>query len=311
MEADTMRLRTLFFFIAIGLLTLYAPAAFADGEVCSAVEKKEADATLKKAEDAERAGRTKDAYAIATGTIPFFDCAPHAYKRRDGIIERTSRKLGEEAEKAGRFGDAFEYFSAPHRHISTDHDLSAAERVMFEYANANPDSYKAVSQAVSYFNSREGTPHLKEVRALAKRGGDKMLAKEENAFAARKDSLDELQQAKEWFDLAGEGKQAEARAEQRGDSLLAEGSVRSVERAFSYFDFAHNRTKLNSAKARARKLGDDAASKGDHGLATKFYELSGDKVKAGAVEKQKEKTESQRQDKFKKEQESLEKELGL
>ncbi len=182
---------------------------------------------------------------------------------------------------------------------------------MLKHANANPDDYKVVSQAVGYFDSREGKPHLKEVRALAKRGGDKMLAKEEKTFAAHKDSLGDLQKAKEWFDLAGEGKLAQARAEQRGDTLLAEGSFRSVERAFAYYAFAENPKKTNAAKTRALKLGDDALRKGDHGLAAKYYELSGDEAKAATVEKQKEETEQERQKQFKKEQESLEKELGL
>jgi hypothetical protein len=297
-------------FAIIVVAALFAPAAFADGEGCTAGEKKAVEGALKKAEEAEKAGRYKDAYQTATSYFGEPGCAANGYKRHDGLIERTSKKLGAEAEKAGRFGEAHEYYIAPQRRRA-DYPLADADRAMLRHAKANPDNYKIVSQAVDYFNSREGKPHLKEVLALATNGGDKMLAKEEKAFAARKDPLADLQKAREWLDLAGEGKRANARAVQRGDTLLAEGSIRAVELGFQYYDFARDKQKLESAKNRARKLGDDAAAKGDHGLAARFYGLSGDKSRVKAAEKQKEKVEAGRQEKFKKEQKSLEKELGL
>lgn len=305
-----MNTKTIFIFVALALAGMTAPAAFADGEMCSESDKSRAEGALRKAEEAEKAGRNKDAYQTATSSFGEPACAANGYKRRDGLIERTSKKLGAEAEKAGRFGEAFDYYSAPYQR-RVDYPLGDADRAMLKYAKANPDNYKVVSKAAGYFDQREGKPNLKEVRALAKSSGEKMLAKEEKTFAARKDSLGDLQKAREWLDLAGEAKRASARAEQRGDTLLAEGSFRSVELAFSYYDFADNPKKTNAAKDRARKLGDAAARKGDHGLAAKFYDLSGDEAKAAAVEKQKEKTETIRKDKFKKDQKSLEKELGL
>jgi hypothetical protein len=297
-------------FAIIVVAALSAPAAFADGEGCSASEKREAEGALRKAEEAEKAGKYKDAYKFATSSFGEPGCATNGYKRREGLVERTSKKLGAEAEKAGRFGEAFKYYYAPYSYRTT-YSLADADRAMLKHVKANPDDYKAASQAVDYFKGREGTPHLQEVRASAKRAGDRMLAKEEKTFAARKDSLADLQKAKEWLELAGEGKRANTRAVQRGDTLLAEGGIRSMELAFQYYDFARDKQKLESAKSRARKLGDDAAAKGDHGLAAKFYELSGDKSRVKAAEKQKEKTETQRQDQFKKDQKSLEKELGL
>jgi hypothetical protein len=98
---------------------------------------------------------------------------------------------------------------------------------------------------------------------------------------------------------------------QRGDALLAENTVRSIELAMEYYHFADNQAKAKQAQERAGKLGDDAARKGEHGLAARYYGLSGDRTKMKAVEKQKEKTESKRQDQFKKDQQALEKELGL
>lgn len=306
-----MKTTTIVLFLAAGIVCWTAPAAYADGEVCTEKEKKIAEGTLRKAEEAEKAGRTQEAYKAATQGIPFLDCASNPYKRRDGMIERTSRKLGTEAENAGRFGEAFEYYRAPQRYIRSDSDPGNADRAMLKHAKARPNEYKVVSEAAAYFAQRNLSSSLKEVRGIAKRGGDEMLAKEEKAFAARRDSLDILVSAREWLDLVGESRTANARAEQRGDTLLADGSFRSVERAFSYFDFTENKKKLAAAKDRARTLGDQHAGKGDHALAAKFYELSGDEAKAAAVEKQKEKAETTRQEKFKKGQKSLEKELGF
>jgi hypothetical protein len=291
-------------FTIIVLVTLFASAALADGEVCSANDKKRVEGALRKAEEAEKAGQYKNAYQIAGSSFGEPACVTNGYHRRDGLIERTSKKLGAEAEKAGRYGEAFKYYSEIGLYADAD-------RTMLRHAKANPDDYKVVSQAVAYFDRREGKSHLKEVRALARSSGDKALAKEEKSFSARKDSLDDLQKAQEWLWLVGDEKSAGARAEQRGDALLAEGTIRSVDLAFSYFNFAGNPKKTNAAKGRARNLGDDAARRGDAALAARFYDLSGDHAKAKAVEKQQEMTEAGRQDQFKKEQKALERELGL
>lgn len=305
-----MNTKTKFIFVVLALAGMAPLPAFADGEMCSASDKSRAEGALRKAEEAEKAGRNKDAYQTATSSFGEPACAANGYKRRDGLIERTSKKLGAEAEKAGRFGEAFDYYSAPYQ-SRVDYPLADADRAMLKHAKAKPDDFKVVSKAVRYFDQRDGKPNLKEVRALARSGGDKMLAREEKTFAPHKDSLSDLQKAKDWFDLAGDSKPARARAEKRGDTLLAQGSFRSVERAFAYYQFAENPKKTNTAKDRARTLGDQHAGKGDHGLAAKFYGLSGDEAKAAAVEKQKEQAETKRQGKFKKDQKSLEKELGL
>lgn len=289
---------------------LFAPGAFADGEGCSASQKASSDGQLKKAEAAEKAGKDLEAYKIVTQDVRSLECAGNGYKRRDGILERTSRKLGAEAEKAGRHGDAHAYYLAPSRNRA-DYPLADADRAMLKHAKANPENHKIVSQALSYLENREGKPHLKEVQALASAAGSRALAAEEKAFATRRDTLKEIQKAKEWLDLTGEGRRATARADQRGDTVLGEGTVRSVELALEYYGFSGNTAKEKQAQQRAAKLGDEAARKGEHGQAARYYELSGDPSRVQAAEKQKEKTESKRQDKFKQDQKSLEKELGL
>lgn len=305
-----MNSKTKFIFVAL-VFACMTQAAFADGEECSASEKKKAYGVLRKAEDAEKAGKLKHAYDAAIQSTSSIHCADNGYKRRDGVVERTSKKLGAEAEKSGKFGEAHEYFSAPFRMGRLDYPLADADRTMLKHAKANPDNFKVVSQAASYFDQREGKPHLKEVRGIAKSSGDKALTQEEKSFKSNPKSFAALEKAKGWLEIAGQGKLANARAEQRGDALLGDSTVGSIELAMQYYDFANSKRGEKKAQERARKLGDDAARKGNPGLAGKFYDLSGDESKAAAAEQQKEKAEVKRQDKFKKDQKSLEKELGL
>lgn len=287
-----------------------APATLASGGAefqCTPAQRKDAEARLKKVEEDERAGRTKEAYAAAKGD---FYCASESGGRAEVVRQRTGRKLGEEAEKQGRFGEAFVYFSELQRRTDV-RDHSNTDRVMLKHARAKPEDLEVVSKAAGHFGNRNAAA-LKEIRALARAAGEKAIEKEAKAFVAiGRDSRTELEQARRWFELAGDRRPADDRAVQRGDALLAEGTPHSVELAFSYYQFAHNEEKLKAAKARAQKLGDEAARKGDQGLAARFYALSGDKAKAAAVEKQKGMAEAQRQQQFKKGQQSLEKELGL
>ena len=104
-----MNAMTRFFFVTLTLASVTASPAFADGEACPASDKSRAEAALSKVEAAEKAGRTLEAYRAAR-SLSMLECAAKGVGRRDGLIERTSKKLGMEAEKAGRFGEAFEYF---------------------------------------------------------------------------------------------------------------------------------------------------------------------------------------------------------
>jgi len=295
-------------------VALLAPAfARADGEVCTGAQKTQAEAGMKRAEGAERAGRLKDSYA-AIGAVSPIDCVSGGYKRRDALLERVSKKLGDEAEKAGRYGEAFDYFRAPQR-SRTDFNLADADRALLKHVKASPDNYKVVSSAASWFDQRGNQASLKETRAIARASGEKTLAAEEKAFAASRVSLTELRKAREWLALAGNAKPVNARAAQRGDALLARGAFSSVERAFQYYEFAGNQQKLKSAQERAHRLGDEHAKNGQTRVAAQFYELAGDSAKAAAVTKKaearNEKVEAKRQEQFQKDQKSLERELGL
>ena len=301
--------------VSAGLAGLVATPAFADGDVCSAIDILAAEGGLKKAEAAEKAGKIKDAYNAATQSIQLIDCAKDGYKRRDGIIERASRKLGAQAEKAGRFGEAFEYYYKPYSMGRADYPLVDADRAMLMRAKAAPESYKTASEAAAYFDRREGKPHLKEVQALARSVGDKALANEEKNFSMRKDSLDDLRKAGEWLGLSGEAQRARERASQRGGAMFAEDSLKSLERAIAYYEFADDRERVQKVRDKARNLGDAYLKKGDKKMAARYYEVAGLNDKASeleeAVDEEKRKVEGKRQEKFKEGQQSLEKELGF
>ncbi|MDP2689826.1 MAG: hypothetical protein Q8P48_06910 [Deltaproteobacteria bacterium] len=307
-----------------------------DGSVCYESDVREDEEFVRKTEAAEKAGKLKKAFDAASGVSP--GCLPeNGYERLFSVIERTYKKLGQEAERAGRFYEAHKYYVYPFEHFFAPgsfrerekyYSFDDADRAMLSYARAGQDDYKVVERAVRYSEARNGKPNLKEVRGLAVRGGDRLLAKEEKAFAERryKDALDILRESGRWFNMADDERKVNERAGKRADSLLKEGSYDSIERALDYCDvtlmgnaYAQKRDK---ARALAGKLGNEAEQSGDYAMAERYYSLSGDdsrrdamgrKIDAIETHKEKKKTEAEgkRQGQFKKEQDALEKELGF
>lgn len=299
--------------VALAFLALRAAPALAE-EVCPAADKQRAESELRKAEQAEKAGRLKQAFDGARGIGGLSQCASNGYGRLAAIEERTSKKLGAAAEKAGHYREAFDYYTTPLQR-RVDYDVADGDRALLKDVKARGGNYRAVSFAADWFKGRGNQAGLKATRAAGMKGGENTLAAEAKAFAAGKNTLPDLEQARSWFELAGEHKHVNARADQRGDQLLARGTFSAVERAFQYYEFSGNKQKLKAAAARAHKLGDEFAKQGQTKTAAKFYELAGDSAKAEALEKKREahdeKAEAKRQGDFKKGQKSLEKELGF
>lgn len=292
--------------LACCLAVLTAPAAFADG--CPDNEIAAETVKLKKAEDYEKAGNLKEAYRTARSV--HWECLGNdAGKRRAALMKRVGRTLAEQAEKQGRLKEAFDWYEGSGL-------KDEADRVMLKRAKANPDDTGTVGAAIDHFKRRNDAARVKELRAIASHNVDKWLVAEEKAFAARRESLSELAKAKDWTYYAGSGfeKLAE-RAEMRGDTLAADNARRPIENAIAYYEFAGKAQKAQSLRQKARKLGDEHASKGEYRLAAEFYRLAGDSDKAAALEQRSEaerqKAESARRDRFKKDQQSLEKELGF
>lgn len=281
--------------------------ALADSE-CTPQDDKAGAAQLKKAEDNEHAGKLKEAYQAAS---KLGDCLPDGgYQRQKAMIKRVGLKLGQQEEQQGRLAAAFDWYKGSHNDADAD-------RVKMKQVNASPRDRQVVSDAIDHFKYSDNNARVAELRQLAAKNADLELANEEKAFAARKESFDELGKARDWLYFVGESaaKKVRDRAEQRGDTLAKEDIYRHLENAQRYFDMAEAKQKGKALKDKALRLAQEHEKKGEIKQATDFYSLAGESAKGNELqaksEAQHKKSEDKRQKQFKKGQDDLEKELGL
>ena len=290
------------------LIAAFGSTAFAD-DLCAgdAVAKAKADAQVKQAQDLEKAGRAREANAAASKADA--DCAS-SITGLEGVKKRTAKIVAVEEEKKSRFKESFEWYQL----AGSPADAGRMQRKLVE---TKPDDINTVSHAIDFFHNLPDAAQEKDMRAHAARNVDKALAAEEKRFAtSTKDSLQEMGRARDWAYYAGSGKDtAAARAEKRGDTLIAEDGRRFLELALKYYGFAEKKDKEQKVRDKARSLGERAASKGEAELAVAYFQIAGDTAKAEALQKQTEvkaeQTEETRKNTFKKDQDKLEKELGL
>jgi hypothetical protein len=289
------------------MLTTYLPVASADG--CRTEEEKAAAAQMRKAEDGERAGKLKEAYETA-GRIDSMCLAGDGYKRHEAMQKRIGLQLGQQEEKQGRFAAAFDWYKR-------SGNAAEADRVKMQQVNASPRDRNLVSNAIDHFRFRNNDARVAELRQLAAKNADLELADEDKAFAARKESFDELGKARDWLYLVGEtaAKKLRERAERRGDTLLQEDTFRHLKSAKRYFGMAEAKSKEQALQDKALRLAQTHEKQGEIAQARDFYHLAGAGAKGDELEKraeaQHEKSEEKRQQRFKQEQGDLEKELGM
>jgi len=289
------------------MFTTYLPVAWADG--CRTEDEKVAAAQMRKAEESERAGKLKEAYEAA-GKIDSMCLAGDGYKRHEAMRKRIGLQLGQQEEKQGRLAAAFDWYK-------NSGNAAEADRVKLKQVDASPRDRNVVSNAIDHFRFKNNNARVAELRQLAAKNADLELANEEKAFATRKESFDELGKAKDWFYLVGEGadKKVRERAERRGDTLLKEDTFRHLENAKRYFRMAEAKPKEKAVQDKALRLAQEYEKKGEITQATNFYGLAGASAKGAELEKRTEaqhkKSEEKRQKQFTKDQDKLEKELGL
>jgi hypothetical protein len=289
------------------MLTVTLPVAWADG--CRTEEEKAAAAQMRKAEDSERTGKLKEAYETA-GRIDSMCLADDGYKRHEAMQKRIGLQLGQQEEKQGRLGAAFDWYRR-------SRNETEADRVKMKQVNASPHDRNVVSNAIDHFKYRNSDARVAELRQLAAKNADLELANEEKAFAARKESFDELGQARDWFYLVGDGvaKKVRDRAGRRGDTLLKEDTFRHLENAKRYFGMAEAKSKEKAVQDKALRLAQEHEKKGEITQATNFYGLAGASARGDELEMRSEaqhkKSEEKRQKQFTQEQGDLEKQLGL
>ena len=291
-------------FAAAGLIGA-VELSLADG--CRSEEEKAAAAQMKQAEVNERAGKLKEAYG-AMGRIDSMCLGSD--KQYEAMRKRIGLQLGQQEEKQGRLAAAFDWYKSSGNEAETD-------RVKMKQVNSTPRDRNVVSNAIDHFKYRNNDARVAELRQLAAKNADLELASEEKAFAARKESFDELGKAKDWFYLVSEGaaKKVRERAEQRGDTLAKENIIRHLENAMRYFGIAEAKQKESALKEKALRLAQEHEKKGEITQATSFYSLAGASAKGNELqertEAQHKKSEEKRQKQFNKEQGDLEKQLGL
>ena len=289
------------------MFTVYLPIALADG--CRTEDERAAAAQMRKAEESERAGRLKEAYEAA-GKIDSMCLAGDGYKRHEAMRKRVGLQLGQQEEKQGRLAAAFDWYQRSRNDVDAD-------RIKMKQANASPRDRNVVSNAIDHFKYRNNDARVAELRQLAAKNADLELANEEKAFAARKESFDELGKARDWFFLVGESaaKKVRERAERRGDTLFKEDTSRHLENAKRYFGVAEAKPKQKALQDKALRLAQEHEKKGEITQARDFYHLAGASAKGNELEKRSEaqhkKSEEKRQKQFTKDQDKLEKELGL
>jgi hypothetical protein len=301
--------KTIMMFVVFGLAGLVGTMQPAQADGCNPAEEKLAATQMKKAEDSERAGKLKEAYAAA-GKVDSMCLAGDGFKRHEAMIKRIGLQLGQQEEKQGRLAAAFDWYKG-------SRNDAEADRVKMKQVDASPRDRNVVSNAIDHFRFKNNNPRVAELRQLAAKNGDLELANEEKVFAARKESFDELGRAKDWFYLVGESaaKKVRERAEQRGDTLAKEDIYRHLENAKRYFDMAEAKQKEKALQDKALKLAKEHEKKGEIKQATDFYSLAGESAKGNELQErsdaQHKKSEEKRQKQFKKGQDDLEKELGL
>lgn len=278
-----------------------------------------AQAQISQAEQKEKAGNVRAAYDIVQKVNSCISDA--SSKRIEKIQKRLESKLGHEEEKNGRLKEAFDLFvkSENHSDIKPEervHDDS--ERVMMKIVQAQPEDLPAFSKAFNYVKN----PALKKtLRALALKNAKHLLADEDKQFfdAVRISSgtLDTLGKAKDWLKYvdAPENRLAAERAEKRGDTLSVETTRHFLSQAVYYYGFADKPEKVKLVRGKAKKLGDEAKSKGDGEVAAEYYQIAGLSEQANELQKSTKakriEEEGDRKQKFKKDQANMEKEFGM
>ncbi|MCW5799979.1 MAG: hypothetical protein LZF60_340133 [Nitrospira sp.] len=290
--------------VAIGLWN--APV-WADSLCAEKALQTAADAQLKKAEDLERAGHPREAYAAAAKLNG--DCVSDS-QRQEGLQQRTAKAIGAEEEKKARPGEAFEWYVR----AKAGADAGRMQRKLVE---TKPNDINTLSHAIDFFSQQNDTAQEQAMRAHARKNVEHALAEEEKRFASfTKDSLQELGRAREWayYAQAGEDR-IRARASQRGDTLAAEDGRKFLRLAISYYEQADRPDGVKKIREKARMLAKRHEAKGEGEIAAEFYAMAGDDKQAETVQQQTEQRQAQveegRKKTFKKEQADLEKALGF
>lgn len=294
--------------LTAGLLALPAPSAWADGYVCSQAEIAAANAEMRKAEGLANAGNGRAAFDKVSSEA--VGCYGDGLKMQ-ALRKRAAHLVAGDFEKKGRFDDAFSWYG-------TAESVPDAGRMQRKLVEAKPQDTNVVAYAVSFFKEQNDPVQEKAMRGVAAQNIERLLATEQQQFVgiSRMTTTQYLGEASNWARIALTGQdRIKARQLQRGDTLALATSARELEGAINFYEQASANDRAAKVRARARTLADANLKKGETISASALYGVAGDHDKAETVAQagaaKTAQDEEARKKQFKKEQEDLEKELGL
>lgn len=331
-------------FGAVISMVFMSSGVYADDESCIGVNYAAAKVDLQKAYALEKQGKLADAFKLADGEAHcaggrdlvervgpvlgrdseakgLYEKAYYYFGQSLGNYDdarRVARKAAAGEEKKGNLKKAIEwYYSA-----SDEQDAVRLESgLKMASVRSKPTDTSLFGVAFGYVeNHAKEYPDIvggyqKELRQIATTNADSAFAQEDKKFSAGLEGLEELDDAKDWLRYTNSEKRALARAESRADSLADGVSRKAVERSIHYYDYAENKQQAQKMRSKAVTLGEGYEKKGQYAVAAIFYDLGGEGDRAESLTKNKEaeheKSEEKRQKEFSKEQDDLEKELGL
>src|SRR4030067_2250759 len=163
--------KTIMISIVFGVTGLMGAAqpTLADG--CRTEDETTAAVKMRKAEDSERTGKLKEAYELA-GRIDSMCLAGDGYKRHEAMQKRIGLQLGQQEEKRGQLGAAFDWYKR-------SRNEAEADRVKMKQGNASPRDRHVVSSAIDHFRFKNNNARVAGLRQLAAQNADPALANEE------------------------------------------------------------------------------------------------------------------------------------
>lgn len=262
---------------------------------------------------------------------------------------RIAKKMSDEEEKKGNLYKSVELDkgAGAFQWLETAWSFADADRMIMKMIKRKPEDIEIFKIAVGHFRGREersedlqksygfkvDLSHLRELEVTASNNGDNALNKEELEFAKNvislggpnvDRSLRQFSNASQWYAFFKDAKEKQVieRAEKRGDNFYADDNQpQSLEEAIRYYELADDTGKIKKVKEKAGRLAANAEKEGILLRAVHYYNIAGSHDKAERLEKsvqersmkqEKEllKDENQKR-KFRKEQDDLEKELGM
>jgi hypothetical protein len=308
-----------------------------DGEGMETHQCKEAnfnkgDALLKKMQGMANAGQHQQARkeldrALAVNNDVEFNkfrvgeeiCVRPAQKQSfESFMQQLGKKFAANAENTGKLDDAI--------NINVNYCLlDDAARLHLILAEKQISDARSLKNAQAFSKQYTNKTFREKLLAIANNRGKELVERENRFFKTAAYNPMFFGQAIDVFeaveDTASKNRIAKL-AETRGDELAVQNSCRILTSANEYYEIANQDKKIIALKGKALKIGADLEKQNNTRAAAVCYELSGDESKSEKMqqatdakteqaEAAMQKNEPARKAKFSKEQDDMEKELGL